>query len=80
MRSEVIVRENQICGVLMEFVEVLLKSYGFARRLAGLEAEVEGTNEDTKGKIETKGTIGDKKTINKHNLIKGSNITSTKGI
>jgi hypothetical protein len=64
----------------MEFVEVLLKSYGFARRLAGLEAEVEGGKGDTKAKGETKGSVGDKKYANKHNLIKGSNVTSAKDI
>lgn len=42
LKEEVIRKENPICGRLMRFVEILLKSYSFARRLALIESEVEG--------------------------------------
>ena len=60
----------------------MLKSYGFARRLAGIEAEVEAH----KGQVSTKGLdngntgkIGVNQ-VAKHNLIKGSNVNSNKRI
>lgn len=34
LRAEIIAKENKICGILMEFLEVLLKSYAFAKKLA----------------------------------------------
>ena len=33
--------ENQVCGILMEFIQALLKSYGFAKKLAMIESEIE---------------------------------------
>ncbi len=41
LKSELINKESRICGVLMEFLEVLLNSYSFARRLALIESEIE---------------------------------------
>ena len=41
LRSEVMIEENHVCGILMEFIEVLLKSYGFAKKLALIESEIE---------------------------------------
>ena len=41
LKSEMMIKESRICGILMEFLEVLLNSYSFARRLAILEAEIE---------------------------------------
>lgn len=35
-------QESPLCGMLMRFIEILLKSYSFARRLALIESEVEG--------------------------------------
>lgn len=35
------IEENHVCGILMEFIEVLLKSYGFAKKLALIESEIE---------------------------------------
>ncbi len=40
LRAEVIGRENRVCGMLMEFLEVLLKSYSFAKKLAIIESEL----------------------------------------
>jgi hypothetical protein len=38
LRADVIAKENKICGILMEFLEVLLKSYAFAKKLAMIES------------------------------------------
>lgn len=34
LRPDLIAKENKICGILLEFLEVLLKSYAFAKKLA----------------------------------------------
>ena len=34
LKGDLILKENQICGLVMKFIEILLKSYSFARRLA----------------------------------------------
>jgi hypothetical protein len=46
LRSEVICKENKICGILMEFLEILLKSYSFAKKLAMIESEIEDKEEE----------------------------------
>lgn len=38
LRAESIAKENKICGILLEFLEVLLKSYAFAKKLAMIES------------------------------------------
>ena len=38
LKGDLILKENQICGLVMKFIEILLKSYSFARRLALIEA------------------------------------------
>jgi hypothetical protein len=46
LRAEVIAKENKICGILLEFLEVLLKSYAFAKKLAMIESEMEDRAEE----------------------------------
>jgi hypothetical protein len=45
LRSDLIVKENKVCGLLMEFLEILLKSYSFAKKLAMIESEIEEKEE-----------------------------------
>lgn len=45
LRSDIVVRENKVCGLLMEFLEILLKSYSFAKKLAMIESEIEEKEE-----------------------------------
>lgn len=49
LKEETIRKENPICGRLMRFIEILLKSYSFARRLALIESEVEGEGDGEEG-------------------------------
>ena len=46
LRAEIIAKDNKICGIHMEFLEVLLKSYAFAKKLAMIESEVEDEAEE----------------------------------
>jgi hypothetical protein len=46
LRADIIAKENKICGILMEFLEVLLKSYAFAKKLAMIESEIEDRDEE----------------------------------
>jgi hypothetical protein len=46
LRPDIIAKENKICGILMEFLEVLLKSYAFAKKLAMIESEIEDRAEE----------------------------------
>ena len=41
-----ITKDNKVCGILMEFLEVLLKSYSFAKKLAMIESEIEDKEEE----------------------------------
>ena len=34
LKGDLISKDNKICGLVMRFIEILLKSYSFARRLA----------------------------------------------
>ena len=38
LKAETVGKENRVCGMLIEFLEVLLKSYSFAKKLAIIES------------------------------------------
>lgn len=46
LKAESIVKENKVCGILLQFLEVLLKSYSFAKKLAMIESEIEDKEEE----------------------------------
>ncbi len=65
LRSEIVTEENQVCGILMEFIEVLLKSYGFAKKLALIESEIEESkrSQDLSKKVRSGALTGQTKVI-----------------
>ena len=57
LKSSNIAKDNKICGVLMEFLEVLLRSYAFAKKLAVIESDLEDRSEKDEEEDQEEGQL-----------------------